>query len=102
MAWFLFALVLLAEYWNYERGAELTKVCAAVPWPEVTQAHPKTALEEAQAICVNRELGNDADDQAQGRVGAARHPIAFEAQPRRWEPSRSGSRGRELRPRGPP
>jgi hypothetical protein len=31
LAWILFGLLLLAEYWNYEHSKQLDTVCEAVP-----------------------------------------------------------------------
>jgi hypothetical protein len=50
-AWFLFALFILAEYWNYEKGAKLDTVCEAITIPDVLPSNPETALEKAQVIC---------------------------------------------------
>ena len=54
LAWILLALLLLAEYWNYQHGKQLDTVCEAIRWPDVLPNNPKTDLEKAQIICVDR------------------------------------------------
>jgi hypothetical protein len=50
-AWFLLALFLLAEYWNYEKGVQLDTVCEAIPFADLLPFNPKTDIEKAQVIC---------------------------------------------------
>jgi hypothetical protein len=63
VAWFLLALLLLAEYWNYEKGVELDAVCEAVPFADVLPYKPKTDLERAQLICDERRTVPDMPDE---------------------------------------
>jgi hypothetical protein len=62
-AWFLFALFLLVEYWNYQKGTQLDTVCEAVPHANVLPSIPKTPLQKAQAICdARRDAGEGSSD----------------------------------------
>jgi len=51
LAWVLFALLVLAEYWNYQHLKQLDTVCEAVPYADLLPYNPKTDLEKAQVIC---------------------------------------------------
>jgi hypothetical protein len=60
-AWFLLALTLLAEYWNYQRGMEVEILCSVVgsgPTPGPSDG----ALQRAQEICAAREQSEDDSD----------------------------------------
>lgn len=63
LAWILFVLLLLAEYWNYEHGAQLDAVCDAIDMPDILPDKPTTALGKAQLICYDRENPPDPDDE---------------------------------------
>lgn len=53
-AWFFFALFLLAEYWNYEKGKQLDRVCELTGPHEAVVAKPTTDREELGNICLSR------------------------------------------------
>ncbi len=56
VAWMLLAAFALAEYGNWQRGRELSRVCALVPHEVATYAsHPWTARQEIDRICAGRE-----------------------------------------------
>lgn len=63
LAWLLFALFRLAEYWNYEKGVQLDTVCEAVPYADFLRTNPKTDLEKAQVICEDRRETPDPPDE---------------------------------------
>ena len=63
VAWFLLALFLLAEYWNYEKGVQLDIVCEAVPYADLLPVNPKIDLEKAQVICDGRRGASDMSDE---------------------------------------
>lgn len=54
LAWIFFVLFLLAEFWNYQKGVQLDKVCEGFPETTVIHEHPPTPLEEAKNICDGR------------------------------------------------
>ena len=57
VAWFLFALLLIAAYGNYQRGKELDRVCE-LSGPHVgVFSSPKNDKEELDSICVARQSG---------------------------------------------
>jgi hypothetical protein len=59
-AWFLLALFLLAEYFNYQKGMQLDAVCEAVPYADVLPSMAKTPLQKAQLICeARRDMGEE-------------------------------------------
>jgi hypothetical protein len=53
-AWFLFALLLVAEYGNYSRGQELDRICELLGPHDVSVLRPTTAREEIDNICIGR------------------------------------------------
>jgi hypothetical protein len=55
LAWFLLALLVVAEYWNYEHLKQLDTVCEAIPYADLLPYNPKTDLEKAQVICEGRQ-----------------------------------------------
>ena len=55
VAWSLLAVFALAEYGNWQRGRELSRVCALVPHGVASASHPRTAQEEIDRICAGRE-----------------------------------------------
>ncbi len=56
VAWVLLAAFALAEYGNWQRGRELSRVCALVPHEEVIYASRLlTAQQEIDKICAGRE-----------------------------------------------
>jgi hypothetical protein len=63
LAWIFFILFLMAEYWNYERGAQLDTVCEAIPFADILPFNPKTDLEKAQVICDDRRDVPDMRDE---------------------------------------
>jgi hypothetical protein len=54
VAWFLFVLLVIAEYGNYQRGKELTRVCELSGPHDVFIEHPRTDRQELDNICINR------------------------------------------------
>jgi len=54
-AWFLFALLVVAEYGNYQRRKELTRVCELTGPHDVSTAHPRNDREELDNICIERQ-----------------------------------------------
>lgn len=62
VAWFLLALFIVAEYWNYEHLKQLDTVCDAIEIPDVLPDYPRTDLEKAQAICEERQEPPDIPD----------------------------------------
>jgi hypothetical protein len=62
VAWFLVALLVVAEYWNYEHLKQLDAVCDAIEMPDVLPNHPQTDLERAQAICEERQASDMPDE----------------------------------------
>jgi hypothetical protein len=63
VAWFLLALFVLAEYWNYEKDVQLDTVCVAIPYADLLPYNPKTDLEKAQVICEGRQESPDMPDE---------------------------------------
>jgi hypothetical protein len=63
LAWFLLALLVVAEYWNYEHLKQLDAVCEAVPYADLLPYNPKTDLEKAQVICDERRNPPDMLDE---------------------------------------
>jgi hypothetical protein len=55
LAWFLFALLALAEYWNYQHLKQLDTVCQVIEIPDLLPDKPQTDLERAQWICEGRQ-----------------------------------------------
>ena len=54
-AWFLFILLVVAEYGNYRHGRELTRVCELTGPHDVASRAPKNDREELDTICINRQ-----------------------------------------------
>jgi len=54
VAWFLFVLLVLSVYRNYELGGQLDTVCDAIELPDEAIDKPKTLLEKAQSVCEDR------------------------------------------------
>ena len=52
---FLLVCLLWAEYWNYQRGSEVTLLCSAIEHVDVLYNHPNTPLQEAQNLCALRD-----------------------------------------------
>jgi hypothetical protein len=63
VAWFLLALLVVVEYWNYEHQKQLDAVCDAIEIPDVLTDNPQTDLEKAQAICEERQESSDMPDE---------------------------------------
>ena len=57
--WLLLGAFLLAEWGNWNRGAELSRVCQLLGDHDVSVAHPRTAKQEIDNICINRQSGDD-------------------------------------------
>jgi hypothetical protein len=55
VAWFLLFLFLYAEYFNYQKGAQLDTVCEAINTPALRSNMPESSLERAQVICDDRQ-----------------------------------------------
>lgn len=55
LAWILLTLLIVAEWGNYHRGRELTRVCELIGPHDVYYPRPKTPHEEIAHICANRE-----------------------------------------------
>ncbi len=55
VAWSLLAAFALAEYGNWRRGRELSRVCALVPHEATYASRPRTAQQEIDKICAGRE-----------------------------------------------
>ena len=55
VAWALVAAFALAEYGNWQRGRELSRVCALVPHEATYASHQRTARQEIDKICAGRE-----------------------------------------------
>ena len=55
VAWSLLAAFALAEYGNWQRGRELSRVCALVPHEATYASRPQTARQEIDKICAGRE-----------------------------------------------
>lgn len=62
VAWILFGLLLLAEYWNYQHEAQLEAVCDALEIPDDLPGKATTALEKAQLTCYDVQNPADTDD----------------------------------------
>jgi hypothetical protein len=59
MAWILFALPIIAEFGNYSRGRELSRVCELLGLHDVAIRNPRTAKEEIDNICIGRLPSDD-------------------------------------------
>jgi hypothetical protein len=59
-AWVFFAAFVFAEYGNWQRGHDLTRVCALIPHDIVTYGHPVTPQQIVDHICASRN--SDPDD----------------------------------------
>jgi len=55
VAWSLLAAFALAEYGNWQRGRELSRVCALVRHEATYASRPRTARQEIDKICAGRE-----------------------------------------------
>ena len=55
VAWSLLAAFALAEHGNWERGRELSRVCALALHEATYASHPRTAQQEIDKICAGRE-----------------------------------------------
>lgn len=61
--WFLFVLLILAEYGNYTLGHDLDQVCSLLGDHEVSYGHPITPREKIDTICLSREPDERPDDE---------------------------------------
>ena len=67
-AWFLLALLLVAEYGNYQNGSAVTLLCSVIEPEEIGATSPITPLQKAQKLCAEREIDSqDAEDRAANR-----------------------------------
>jgi hypothetical protein len=57
-----FALAVIAEYSNYQRGREITQLCELLSYPDVMAANPKTGLGKLVNFCSER-LSDDGPDE---------------------------------------
>ena len=55
VAWTLLAAFALAEYGNWLRGRELSRVCALAPHGATYASRPLTTQQEIDKICAGRE-----------------------------------------------
>jgi hypothetical protein len=55
VAWFLFILLVVAEYGNYRHGKELTRVCELTGPHDVASRVPRNDREELDNICISRQ-----------------------------------------------
>lgn len=53
-AWVLFGMFVIAEYGNWQRGVELSRVCDLLGEHDVSVSNPRTARQEIDNICINR------------------------------------------------
>jgi hypothetical protein len=58
IAWLFFALLVIAEYGNYNLGKDLHRMCDLLGEHNVSFEHPVTPQEEIDTIC----LSHRADD----------------------------------------
>jgi hypothetical protein len=54
LAWVLAALLAAVEFANYQRGAELTRVCELTSPHDFSYDHPATNKQELDTICAGR------------------------------------------------
>jgi len=59
LAWIFCMLFVIAEYWNYENGEQLDRVCELTGYHAAMIAHPTSAREELDNICIGREDDDD-------------------------------------------
>jgi hypothetical protein len=57
--WILFGLLLIAEYGNWQRGEELSRLCELLGDHDISVGHPRTAREEIDNICISRRPSDD-------------------------------------------
>jgi hypothetical protein len=63
IAWLLSALLVMAEYGNFQRGRELDRICELLPHDVVVVYRPpRTARQEIDYICARREASGDEGD----------------------------------------
>jgi hypothetical protein len=51
LAWILFAMFAIAEYGNWHRGHDLSRICELVEHGVIVASRPVTPLQEIDAIC---------------------------------------------------
>ncbi len=59
VALLLAGLFAIAEYGNYQRGREIDRVCDLLGPHDFEVAHPMTARQEIDNICISREPDDD-------------------------------------------
>lgn len=65
-AWLFFALFVIAEYGNWHKGRDLTRLCDAAPRSPYYAANPVTPQEVIENICGAREAAADLCDYGGG------------------------------------
>jgi hypothetical protein len=51
VAWILAAAIILVEFWNYQKGVQLHRVCELTGPHNLTYGHPVTPKQELDTIC---------------------------------------------------
>ena len=59
VAWILFALFVFAEYWNFQKGEDIDKLCGLTAPHNATVGDPLTDRDRLDAICVAHEDDTD-------------------------------------------
>jgi hypothetical protein len=54
--WILVVLLFATEYGSYQRWRELTRICDLLGPHDVSVAHPTTAPEEIDNICISQKV----------------------------------------------
>lgn len=62
LAWLLFALFLIAEHANYQKGKLLDQVCELTGEHDAAYGNPATDREKLDTICVDRQPDPYDDD----------------------------------------
>jgi hypothetical protein len=57
-----FALAVIAECSNYQRGRDMTQLCELLSYPDVMTANPKTGLGKLANLCTDRLSDDDPDE----------------------------------------